>query len=939
MKRFAQALFAVSLVAAALAPVASADFGIERFDFSVLGPDGQPTSSMQAGSHPFAVKATVDFNVDGSGQPEGAPKDIETDLPAGFLADPKAVPRCSAADFLTVFPTGTPRENQPLCPDSTAVGYIAVRSPNEATAADFGVAYNLTPSPGSAAKIGIRVAKFGMITIDGGIRPSGKHNAFVSIDNITQLEPIAGSELVIWGNPSDPAHDEQRGACLFTPAPDKCSAGVATVRPFITLPGSCEGPLQATLKARSWQNPGAWVERKATTEDASGPVSPSGCGALGFASEVSATPTTTRAEGSSGLDFSLDINDPGLMSATGTAQSAIRKTVVRMPEGMTVNPAVAAGLQACSKAAYEAEALGSQSCPDAAKIGDVEVETPLLEGEVLKGQLFVATPDDPGTSEPGAENPFDSLIAFYMVIKDPDLGILVSLPGRVDADAKTGQLTTTVGEAPNEIPQFPFSHFRLHFREGDRGPLVTPPRCGTYSTDAFFTPWANPAATQVESARFDVSSGVAGGPCPSGTPPFNPTFSAGSINNSAGQYSPFYLRLTRGDGEQDITRLDSVLPSGLTGKIAGLAKCSDVQIAAAKGKTGRQELANPSCPAGSEIGHTLGGAGVGSQLLYVPGKVYLGGPFGGDPLSIVAVTPAVAGPFDAGTVVVREALDLDPTTAEVLIDGSHSDPIPHILKGVPLKLRDLRVYVDRPNFTLNPTGCQPKQTQATIFATPFNPLGAGGTSAIRTARYQAANCASLRFKPKVSLKLTGGTKRGAHPALQSVVDYPKGAGYANIAKAIVTFPHSAFLEQSHIRTVCTRVQFAAKNCPAGSIYGHVKATTPLLDEVVEGPVYLRSSSNPLPDLVFALRGIVEVDVVARIDSIEGRIRAHLDSVPDVPVSKFVLNMQGGKKGLIVNSRNLCATTAKARVQLTAQSGKAYDTNPPVVAAGCKKGKK
>jgi hypothetical protein len=516
---------------------------------------------------------------------------------------------------------------------------------------------------------------------------------------------------------------------------------------------------------------------------------------------------------------------------------------------------------------------------------------------------------------------------------------MVKLPGKVEPDPKTGQLITTFGDAPYEIPQVPFSHFRFHFREGGRSPLITPPRCGTYTTTTVFTPWANPDRPLSTTADFKINKGVGGAPCPSAIPPFKPGFTAGSINNSAGRYSPFYMRLTRQDGEQDLTRFDAVLPKGVIGKIAGVAKCADAAINVAKAKTGRQELAAPSCPPSSQLGRTVAGAGVGSQLTYVPGQLYLAGPLAGAPLSIVAITPAVAGPFDAGTVVVREALNVDSNTAEVIVDGAKSDPIPHILKGIPLKLRDLRVYADRPDFTLNPTSCAPKATKATLFGGFLNVFSvADDVPVALSSRYQAADCANLKFKPKVSLTLKGGTKRGDYPALRSVVDYPKGAGYANIAKAVATFPHSAFLAQEHIRTVCTRVQFAAKSCPRGSIYGHVKATTPLLEETVEGPIYLRSSSNPLPDLVFALRGIVDVNLVARIDSVEGRIRASFDSVPDVPVSKAIITMQGGKKGLIVNSRDLCAHKAKAKVNLTAQSGKTYNTTPVVVAKGCEKGR-
>ena len=806
---------------------------------------------------------------------------------------------------------------------------------------DFATVYNLVPPPGAAFKFGFRVLST-YITGVSGARPDGENNIFSALSNIQQVSPNAGADLTLWGNPADPVHDAQRGSCLFPPAGDKCGAGI-TVRPFITMPRSCRGPLLTLFKMRSWQNPDVWVQGEAETHEGPEPLGTIGCDALGFAPRVAAQPTTDQAESPSGLDFDLDINDENLTNPTGNAQSDIEKATVTLPEGVTINPSIAEGLLTCSVAAYAREAVDSEpgeGCPQASKVGSVEVETPILEGELIKGQLFVATQDDPATSAPGAENPFDSLIALYMVIKDPQLGILVKLPGKVEPDPKTGQLVTTFGEAPEELPQFPLSHVGIHLREGGRSPLITPAHCGTYATEAVFTPWADPGhPLTTPPAEFKITKGVGGGPCPpGGAPPFKPGFTAGSVNNSAGRYSPFNMRLTRSDGEQDMTKFSAVLPPGLLGKIAGVSKCSEAQIAAARAKTGREELASPSCPASSQIGRTLAGAGVGSQLTYVGGSLYLAGPVGGDPLSVVAITPAVAGPFDAGTVVVRVATTVNPLTAEIEVDGANSEPIPHILKGIVLKVRDLRVYADRPDFTINPTSCEPSQARATLFGSfldVFNPADDAPVSL--AARYQAADCAALGFKPGLSFRLKGGTKRGGHPALKAIVT-PR-AGDANFESAVVTLPRSAFLDQAHIRTICTRVQYAAKACPAGSIYGRVSATTPLLDEPLSGPVYLRSSNHNLPDLVFALHGIVDAEVVGRIDSHKGGIRTSFEAIPDVPVTRVVLEMQGGKKGLIVNSRDLCANTSRAIARFTGQNNKQNNFRPPVRAAGCAKSQK
>ena len=569
----------------------------------------------------------------------------------------------------------------------------------------------------------------------------------------------------------------------------------------------------------------------------------------------------------------------------------------------------------------------SVGCPEVSKIGTVEVKTPLLD-RVLRGSLFLVTP---------YENPFGSLIALYMTVKSFRLGIVVKLAGRVQADPQTGQL---IGAA-SDLPQLPFSSVRVRLREGARAPLITPPACGTYRTEAVLTP-SSGTAPVTASSSFEINSGPGGGPCPNpNNPPFSPGFSAGAISNSANSYSPFVLRLTRQDGHQDLVRFSSALPRGVLGKIAGVSQCPEAQLALLKAKTGIEERDNPSCPANSLLGKTWAGAGVGSQLTYVPGRLYLAGPYNGAPLSVVAVTPAVAGPFDVGVVVVREALTLDPKTAQVSVDGAASDPIPHILAGIPLSVRDVRVMVDRPQFTRNPTNCSRSDVFARIGGGGLDPFStADDTFVDLFAPYQAADCASLGFKPRLGFQLRGGTKRGGHPALQAVVRPREGD--ANISRAVVKLPRSAFLDQGHIRTICTRVQFAQKNCPKGAIYGRAVAFSPLVDGPLTGPVYLRSSNNTLPDLVVDLTGPpsaqIKVELVGRIDSVRGGIRSTFSGVPDAPVSKFILRMQGGKKGLIVNSRNLCRSTNRARVTMKGQNGKIHSFRPKV-RAKCKRKRK
>jgi hypothetical protein len=428
---------------------------------------------------------------------------------------------------------------------------------------------------------------------------------------------------------------------------------------------------------------------------------------------------------------------------------------------------------------------------------------------------------------------------------------------------------------------------------------------------AQLTPWASPSATVTRTTTLTVGASAGGASCPSAPGPFDPHFDGGSLSNGAGTYSPFVMRLSRNDGEQELTRFSALLPPGVTGKLAGVETCPDAAIAMALGKSGRGEIASPSCPQGSLIGHLLAGAGAGPELSYVGGSLYLGGPYEGDPLSAIAIVPAVSGPFDLGNVVVREALTVDPETAQVVTDGAKSQPFPRILQGVPLALRDLRIAIDRDHFILNPTGCGESQLQGTLFGSD--------TLVTRAARFQAAGCAGLGFKPGLSLRLKGGTRRNTYPALTAVLRTRPGD--ANVAKAAVTLPHSLFLEQGHIGTICTRVELAAAACPERSVYGVAHAKTPLLDGELSGPVYLVSSSHNLPDMLVDLHGQVNVRLRGVIQSSKARLKAVFSSAPDVPVERFTLAMKGGKKGLLVNSRNLCSSPAKAQVELTGHNGK------------------
>jgi hypothetical protein len=914
-------------VLALAAPAAAQAEGLEIVPGSpkVTALNATGTVDTQAGSHPESFVVGFELKTDESGDTIGGEmRDVIVNLPPGFIGNPQAMPRCTHQQFEGALPH---------CSGSTQVGVLKANV--SGLGETVSPVYNLTPPPGVAVQFGVEI--FSWIPLQfSSVRSEDGYGLSVSAPNLP-FELNAVTET-IWGTPSDKSHDPERVcADVATGAIRGCSAQGQSP-PFLTLPTSC-GEAVTSINIDSKQDPGRYMEIQAPFRDAAGNPAPvSGCNGVPFSPKISSQPTTKLAENPSGLDFELKLPNQGLLGSGAISETQPKKTVVTLPEGVTVNPSLAEGISTCGQAQYAAEKIDTPAgagCPETSKLGSVIAQSPLLE-EPVEGSVYLAAP---------YENPFGTLTALYLVARAPERGILVKQAGRVDFDPASGQITTTF----DNLPPIPYSSFKLHFREGARAPLATPQACGEYRTLAKMIPFS--ASSEAEAitreASFQIERGAEGGPCPAaGTPPFHPGLIAGSINNAAGRYSPFNVRMFRNDSEQEISHFSIKLPPGISGKLAGVPYCPEANIAAAKAREntshgGQEELNSPSCPAASEVGHSLVGVGVGSALTYVPGKIYLAGPYHGSNLSILAITAAKVGPFDVGTVVVRQALRIDPESAEVSIDGATSDPIPHIIAGIPVHLRDIRAYVDRPDFVLNPTSCKPTSTASTLLGSGTNfATEADDQPVTVTTRYQAADCASLPFGPKLALSLKGGTKRGQTPALKAVLTAKKGE--ANTGAAQITLPHSEFLEQAHIGTVCTRVQFKegkvpGEKCPPASVYGRAEAITPILGEPLKGPVYLRSSSHPLPDLVATLHNAqVDIALAGRIDSVQnGRIRNTFEAVPDAPVSKFTLEMKGGKKGLLVNSTDLCKRTNRALSHFTGQNGKVSDTNPVLVAQGCK----
>jgi hypothetical protein len=878
-----------------LDPTPIGQFEIKALD---VGVDDNPAlSAAQAGAHPSAVATSyellstsaLNFGFFGVVTPPETVRDIVTHVPAGLIGDPTATAaRCTAAQISTASPEG----HVPLCPRDSQVGIALVNGK------DISPVFNLVPPEGAPAEFGLYYEGV-IINLRAELRPSDNGVDIVAEDSPTSV-PIPKAEVTLWGTPADSSHDNLRAECtqaLLGANGELCPPISNRRKPFLRMPTSCSSALPWSMEMDTYQHPGVFHRGETTTPALEG------CGSVPFEPSVSLAPTSGAAHSASGLDVELSL--PQDSGPRGISQADVKKAAVALPQGVGINPASADGLEACSDAQLRLGVEGPAECPEASKLGTVEVKTPLLE-ETLDGSVYLRAQNsqDPESGQ---------MYRLAIVLHSAERGVDVKLPGSLVVNKSTGQLTTVF----DDLPQLPFESMQLHLKAGPRAPLTTPQACGHYAAQATLTGW-NGKTVSTEPG-FDVDQNCA-------APGFKPGFEAGVSRPTAGSFSPFTLRVTRDSGMPNLSRIDATLPEGELAKLAGVPVCSDAQVAA------------DSCPASSQVGHVVTAVGEGSSPLYIPqpGKaptaVYLAGPYKGAPYSFLARVPAQSGPFDLGNVLVRSALRIDPESVQASVE---SDPLPQIFGGIPVSYRDVQVEVDRPEYTVNPTNCEPTAVTGTIDSI-------AGQSVDVSDRFQVSDCAALGFKPKLSISLKGKARRGGHPALTAVLQMPQGG--ANIASTSVALPHSEFLAQSHINTSCTRVQYAAgggggAGCPAGSIYGHARAFSPLLDRPLEGPVYLRSNGGEreLPDLVASLGGQLHVDLVGYVDSDRktGGLRTTFGKVPDAPVTKFVLKMPGGRKSLLENSTNICRGKHRAIVKMDGQNGKIHDFRP-LVRARCGK---
>jgi hypothetical protein len=866
----------------------------------------------QAAGHPkwgftqFIVKHTTEkIGPVTLEKPVGEVATVRVDLPVGLSVNPSATEQCPLAVFesgagncLTAFPGSKVGESE------VTTSLAGVVSPPAPPVTQVSV-YNVVPVFGEAARFGLELAGK-EVFLRGDVAWAGDYHEGFTID-VPESLPEGLGGLVL------------RNRLVF-----EGTSGDGT---FITTPSTCLG------EAFPWGPSGhvystllladSWKEKK-EEEEGKGYVFPQGaapafespipqgaepeeCGTIPYDPALDVNPATPLTDSPSGAK--VEVTVPHILGAGKQDSSNTRAAQLSLPVGMGLNPSAADGLKACSDGQFGKGTENPVSCPGPSKIGTVTIASPPLREGPLTGNVYVGT-------QQGRDPESGTLYRVFINAASPRYGVDVRLVGNVRANSKNGQLTTTISEAP----QVPFTSFELDFDDGPKAVLSSPPICEN-TANSQFTPWApKPAVSRTD--PIVLTSAPGGGPCAKtmAQRPFAPTFAAKPQGTKAGAFSPVALQITRGDGQQELKGVDITLAPGMTGKLAGIPYCPESALAAAAANGGASERGASSCPARSLVGTASIASGTGPAPIHIDGKVFLSGPYRGAPLSLAVVTPATAGPFDLGTVVVRVALFVDPETAQI---HPVSDPIPNVFGGAQLSIRAVSVNIDRKDFTLNPTSCGPLATAGVLNgggADPGNP--AAFTAFPVSTPFQTTDCGALDFKPKLFTRLFGGkktTKRAQHPKFRAVLIAREGD--ANIGRAAVTLPHSQFLDQSHIRTICTRVQLAAHACPEAAIYGYARAKTPLLDDELAGPVYLVSSNHELPDLLADLRGQVDVRLHGVISAAKARIKNVFYPIPDVPVSKFVLTMKGGKRGLLTNSRDLCAHPSFSFMNFKAQNGK------------------
>ncbi|WP_445151754.1 hypothetical protein [Baekduia sp. Peel2402] len=888
---------------------AQADFHFESVGVQLTGAD--QNFSRQAGGHPdltFSFAAAYDANAVIGGEPSPGPAEaahaIDLDLPPGLVGNPVGLATCDPVDL------GIPARGGAKCPPASQIGIARVVTQGAGTESHKVGIYNIAHGPDVPARFGFNVLNV-VNLVDARVRP-GDYGISSGSLALSQAEAVVSAKITFWGVPADPSHDGDRQKLTETeipgpfdgPRPDPFSTEV-TRAPFLSSPTSCStAPVAFTARGDSWEHIGAFDTRSLTTEPDGTPFAFDGCERLPFRPSIDVLPLSQAADAPTGLN--VDLKVPQASDPDGFATAHVRRVVMRFPQGMSVSPSSAAGLGACAPAEIGLGTNAAPACPNASKLGKVTIDTPLLP-DPLTGDVILAKQND---------NPFRSLLALYIAVKGP--GFYVKLPGKIDLDQITGQLTATF----DNTPQLPFSRMLVEFPGGSQAALATPTTCGTYNTHVDITSWASNTPVALDSPM-TINQDCA-------AKAFAPSFTAGTTNPIAGQYSPFVFTLTRSDGMPFLQRVETSLPKGMLADISKVPQCDPGPANAG------------FCPAASRIGTVAAQSGPGGQPLSLTGGVYLTGPYKDAPfgLSIAVPTAGQAGPFDLGVVTVRAGLYVDRKDAHVTVK---SDPLPTIIQGIPLRLRQVRITIDREKFLFNPTSCE-KQS---IFGS-FGALG-GATSDQKFA-FQPGGCKALDLRETFKFKLRGSrsTKDGTSPSLEAAVTQAPGG--TNLAKVEAKLPLALVLEPKNAQALCKPEQAAKFSCPKTSIVGSVTARS-VLPHDLKGPVYFVEGRrvtktgrvvSTLPNLWIPLSGdgvTIDLNAKSQVDSID-RLVTTFSEIPDAPIKSVNLKINGGKHGiLVVAGKSTCKRDMTFDLRITGQNGDVETKTAKPTIDGCKKAKK
>lgn len=896
-RRLGVVIAGVGAVLALASPAAAIE--LSRFDAAITNVDG--SAERRAGAH---ADVNVGFEVplrdpaDPVSGPVEQPHRFRVDLPPGLVGNPQTVERCPVSG-LKAGPAGL----NALCPIGSQVGIARVLSGGVLINTPV---YNVTPPSDAPAMFA-----FNFIGVVVRIVPRVRADDYgitMETEVIPQASQINGADVQLWGVPADPVHDVDRFAPMgntgFVAPP---AASQALRRAFLSLGTDCSATGRGmTAQIDGWRSVGAFATQTIFQHTETVPFDLTECDVLEFAPTISVAPTATRADAPSGLD--VDLRVPQNDAPDGRAAAHVKDVSMVLPKGMSVSPSSAAGLGACSPAEIGLGVDAPANCPRSSKLGTVSVETPLLD-EPLTGDVILATPDN---------NPFGSLVALYIVAEGS--GVRIKLPGRVDPNPVTGQLTATF----SNNPQLPFSALKVRFDGGENASLATPTACGRYETKTTVTSWSGKSVDLMSPMVIDQNCGPRG---------FAPGVQAGSVTPLAAKDSAFVLTLDRPDGQQNYGSVGVKMPPGLLARINDIDLCAEADAAAG------------SCNANSLIGTVTTTAGPGSAPLPVRGKAYLTGPYKGGPygISIVVPTAGQAGPFDLGNVVVRARIEVDRTDAHVSVT---SDPMPTILRGFPLRIRQVQVAINHGRFMINPSSCAAMKVGVTVH-------GTGGGVSESQLPYRVAGCGDLKQDQKITLGFTNKSQQrpGKHPGVEAKMT-SKGPGGANLEKVVVKLPLSVALDPKNAKALCKPEQRQAKACPKDSIVGRASAKSVLKEELT-GPIYFVEGTRKtktgrvvptLPKLWIPLSGGgVTIDVNADSDVSRKQLVSTFKDLPDAPITEFKLRINSGKNGILTvppsKDGGTCQRDRTVHMQLTGHNGAVKTVRSKVKVAGCKAKKK